>query len=336
MKFPRPIAYSFSLLLISVAVYFSGKFLQKKSDDKLAKQEIKEQKQFKEKVKEIKRPKADFYKISLPDNSKNVKSTYKFPSVSRVRVGAAIELNNKKVLWAKDANKSVPIASLTKCLTILTVLDYIEKNPQHSLLDEIPISKSAMKTSSSVFLRKYPKSTVTLKELLITAMVKSSNDSCQLLAEYFGKGNPNIFIQMMNTKAKEIGMNQTRMSNSHGLPFSRENPKLDNHSSMSDLLHLVRIIIKKYPFVLKWTSMRSVSYPEKSSKAVKLNNTNPLLPVKGVNGFKTGFTINAGWCQILTLRSNNNFYFIGLTGCPTKNTRDVTMRALMNWAVRTQ
>ena len=82
--------------------------------------------------------------------------------------------------------------------------------------------------------------------------------------------------------------------------------------------------------------MRSVSYPEKSSKAVRLNNTNPLLPVKGVNGFKTGFTLNAGWCQIITVRSNGKFYFIAVTGCPSKNTRDVTMRALMNWAVRTK
>ena len=102
-------------------------------------------------------------------------------------------------------------------------------------------------------------------------------------------------------------MKETRISNSHGLPFSRENPKLDNHSSMKDLLNLTKIIIKEYPFVLKWTSTRSLSYPEKSSKPVRLNNTNPLLPVKGVNGFKTGFTLNAGWCQILTCRSKESF-----------------------------
>ena len=49
-----------------------------------------------------------------------------------------------------------------------------------------------------------------------------------------------------------------------------------------------------------------------------------------------GFTLNAGWCQILTIRANGKFYFLGITGCPSKSTRDVTMRALMNWAVRTK
>jgi D-alanyl-D-alanine carboxypeptidase len=336
VKIPGQIAFTLPILLISAGIYFSGQYLQNKSDEKLAKVEVQETKIESKTIEKKENLKQKFSNILLPDNQKGVSSAYKFPSVSRVKVGVAYEMNENKVLWTKEANKSVPIASLTKCLTIFTVLDLIKNNPKFSLLDEIKISKSAMQTSSSVFLRKYPKSTVSIKELLITAMVKSSNDSCQLLAEYFGNGDPKKFIDIMNIKAQQLGMKETRISNSHGLPFSRENPKLDNHSSMNDLLNLTKIIIKEYPFVLKWTSTRSLSYPEKSSKPVRLNNTNPLLPVKGVNGFKTGFTLNAGWCQILTCRSKGKFYFIAITGCPSKNSRDVTMRALMNWAVRTQ
>ncbi|WDE96259.1 serine hydrolase [Lentisphaera profundi] len=334
MKVPKAISISLPILILAIAVYFSGQYLQKKSDLKFSKTEVKKVERLEAK-KTLVEPLIERFKyLSIEDNHKAEKSAYRFPSVSRVRVGLVYEMNKGKTLWSSGANKSVPIASLTKCLTILTVLDHIKANPQHSLLDQVLISKSSMQTSSSSFLRKYPKDTISVEELLISAMVKSANDSCQLLAEYFGHGNSNNFIAMMNLKAKELGMKQTKISNAHGLPFNRERPELDNHSSMSDLLHLIRKSIHDYPMILKWTSSREVLLPKNSRKPVRLGNTNPLLGVKGVNGYKTGFTINAGWCQIVSVRSNGKFYFMAITGCPSKNTRDVTMRALLNWAVR--
>ncbi|MDD7983833.1 serine hydrolase [Lentisphaera marina] len=333
-KIPKPILITLPILILAIAIYFSGQYLQKKANTQFSKTEVK-------KIAPLKKP-APFKKVevekfkrfNIADKHKNEKSAYRFPSTRNVRAGLVFEMNAGKTLWSTNANKSVPIASLTKCLTVLTVLDHIKENPQYSLLDQVLISKSSMKTSSSSFLRKYPKDTISVEELLVSAMVKSANDSCQLIAEHFGKGDPKVFIAMMNKKAQQLGMTQTKMSNAHGLPFDRSRPDLDNHSSMSDLLHLIRKSINDYPIILKWTSKREVLLPSSSHKAVKLGNTNPLLAVKGVNGYKTGFTLNAGWCQILTTRANGKFYFLVITGCPNKNTRDVTMRALMNWAVR--
>ena len=333
-KNSKNILFVLPVFVLALGVYFSGGYLQSKSEEKLslAKEEVKVENKPEVQVEQKKKIVVDRWQV--PNDVKAVKSTYRFPSVRNVRAGLIVELNNREVYWAQNATKSVPIASLTKCLTVLTVLETIKNNPKYSLSDEVKISKSAMVTSSSVFLRKYPKDTVSVKELLVTAMVKSANDSCELLAEHFGNGDPKRFISLMNEQAKALGLPNTQMSNSHGLPFSRSNPKLDNHSSMEDLLNIVRKLIKDYPMVLEWTSIRSLSYPKGSPKAVKLNNTNPLLAVKGVNGFKTGFTLNAGWCQILTIKRNGKFYFLVVTGCPSKNTRNVVMRELMNWALK--
>lgn len=333
-KIPKPILITLPILILALAIYFSGQYLQKKADTQFSKTEVKKIVPVKSVATSKKIEVDSFKRFDIEDSHKAEKSAYLFPSTRNVRAGLVFEMTQGKTLWSTNANKSVPVASLTKCLTVLTVLNHIKKNPEYSLLDQVLISKSSMKTSSSSFLRKYPKDTISIEELLISAMVKSANDSCQLIAEHFGKGDPKVFIAMMNKQAQELGMTQTKMSNAHGLPFNREKPELDNHSSMSDLLHLVRRSINDYPIILKWTSKREALLPPDSHKATKIGNTNPLLAVEGVNGYKTGFTLNAGWCQILTTRSNGKFYFLVITGCPNKNTRDVTMRALMNWAVR--
>ena len=267
----------------------------------------------------------------LPDDQAAGKSQYRFPSMRNVRAGLAIDLNKKRILWRKKTNASIPIASLTKCLTVLTVLEIIKDNPGLSLATKVDLSSHAKRTASSSFLERYPNKSITVEELLISAMVKSANDSCALLAEFFGGGEVKNFIKKMNEKAQELGMISTRISNAHGLPFDREKPELDNHSSVRDLLIVVQKIIKDYPIVFSWTSQRSVSFPKNSSKAIRLGSTNPFLTQKGVNGLKTGFTNNAGWCQILTCKYQGSYYVLMVLGCPNKTTRNTSIAELLYW-----
>ena len=267
----------------------------------------------------------------LPDNQDAVKSKYRFPSMRKVRAGLAIDLNKDRILWGKKMNARIPIASLTKCLTVLTVLEIIKNNPGLSLTTKVELSSQAKKTESSSFLERYPEKSITVEELLISAMVKSANDSCSLLAEFFGGGDVKVFINKMNEKAQELGMSSTRISNAHGLPFDRAKPELDNHSSVRDLLIVVQKIIKDYPIVFSWTSQRSVSFPKNSPKAIRLGSTNPFLTQKGVNGLKTGFTNNAGWCQILTCKYKESYYVLMVLGCPNKTTRNTSIAELLYW-----
>ena len=111
MKIPGQIAFTLPILLISAGIYFSGQYLKKKSDEKLAKVEVQETKIESKTIEKKEDLKPKFSNILLLDNQKGVSSAYKFPSVSRVKVGVAYEMNENKILWTKEANKSVPIAS---------------------------------------------------------------------------------------------------------------------------------------------------------------------------------------------------------------------------------
>ena len=339
----KKILLSLSLLVMAIGVYFWGEYMQGRANQELERARVEAQREAAllaqvkaakdlQEAKLLEAKKAAFVINSLNDDYPALKTKYKFPSMHNVRAGIVVDVKSGKVFWGKNLNKSVPIASLTKCLTVLTVLETIRENPKLSLKTEIKLSKTAENTASSSFLERYPDESVTVEELLISAMVKSANDSCRLLAEYFGQGDAEKFIAMMNEKAQQLGLKSSRFSNSHGLPFNREKPELDNHSSIRDLLIVTQKIIRDYPIVFSWTSLRSIAFPTGSPKAVSMNSTNPFLAQQGVNGLKTGFTNNAGWCQILSCKYKQAYFIVMVVGCPNKTTRNNSIAELLYWA----
>lgn len=257
------------------------------------------------------------------------------PSDRNVGAGLMVELNTQQILWGKNVLDIVAIASLTKVLTVLVVMDEVDKRDDITLDTKLTISSKARSTPSSSFLRKHPNRDVPILELLQSALVKSANDSCQLLAEFFGDGDETRFIAMMNAKARELKMKDSTFYNSHGLPgkyFTPETP--DNTSSMGDLMLLMLEIWERRKEVFNWTSKKSFVLPPGNPKGVRINNTNPLIAMNGVIGLKTGFTNNAGWCLMTVYQGAGRVYFSIVTGCRSKAIRNSFCRSLLLWGIK--
>ena len=257
------------------------------------------------------------------------------PSDRKVKAGLMVELNSQKILWGKNVLEPVAIASLTKVLTVLVAMEQVDNNEQVDYDTKIPITSTARSVPSSSFLRKHPHKEVPIRELLQSAMVKSANDSCQLLAEYIGGGELSRFIAMMNAKARQLKMKNSAFYNPHGLPGKYFTPQTaDNTSTMEDLMILVMEIWEKRKEVFKWTSKKSFKLPPNHSRGVVVSNTNPLISMNGVIGLKTGYTNNAGWCLITVYKSSSRVFFSIVTGCPTKPERNSFCRSLLLWGIK--
>lgn len=246
------------------------------------------------------------------------------------KAGAFIDLNKKKILWAKNIDKELPLASLTKIVTTLAVLEKC-KSEKHNLKQKAKISSTARTTEHSKFLRLYKYSEVTLNDLCQTAIVKSANDSCTLLKEHFDSSGEK-FLPYMNGYAKKIGMNKSKFYNPHGLPGAYSKPAIpDNTTTVRDLITLTQKAAET-PQMIKWANVQSLSYPGVKVKSFTLGNTNPMIEVAGVNGLKTGFTNNAGWCIIYTYQRGSQKFAAIILGCASKTQRNSLARNLLNWA----
>ncbi|MCM8530624.1 MAG: serine hydrolase [Lentisphaeraceae bacterium] len=257
------------------------------------------------------------------------------PSDRHVNAGLLLDIESQKILWGKKVTDVISIASLTKILTIITALDEVKRRDDIDFSTKVKISSTARSTPSSSFLRKHPHSEVPIIELMQSAMLKSANDSCRLLAEFLGDGDPTRFIATMNTKARMLNMKHSMFFNPHGLPGKYSKPEIpDNTSTIADLSLLVFEVIEHYPEILKWTSKRSMILPPGHKRGIRVPNTNPLIQMRGVNGLKTGFTFNAGWCLITTCKKDGRYFVSIVTGCKTKAVRNSFSRDLLLWGTK--
>lgn len=257
------------------------------------------------------------------------------PSDKAVGAGLMVELNSQQILWGKNVLNTVAIASLSKILTVLVVMDEVDKRDDITFDTKLAISSTARSTPSSSFLRKHPHKEVPIRELLQSALVKSANDSCRLMAEYFGDGDAKRFVAMMNNKARQLKMRESTFYNAHGLPgkyFTPQTP--DNTSTMADLMLLVLEVWETRKEVFNWTSKKSFVLPPGHKRGVLVSNTNPLIAMNGVIGLKTGYTFNAGWCLITVYKSSGRVFFSIVTGCKSKAIRNSFCRSLLLWGIK--
>ncbi|RXJ85140.1 D-alanyl-D-alanine carboxypeptidase family protein [Arcobacter cloacae] len=196
------------------------------------------------------------------------------------------DLNTKKLIFSKDANQQISPASLTK---IMTAILAIESGKMNSVVTITPEMKKVQPTilNFKVGEKFY------LKDLVNAALIKSANDAANAIAIYLGNGNRQKFVNMMNAKAKKLGMKNTSFQNPSG--FDAKNHK----STASDLLKLTEYAIKNKTFnnIVK---MNSYSFSAINTKRVyKIHTSNKLLDKeKYIVGVKTGYTNQAGPCLI--------------------------------------
>jgi D-alanyl-D-alanine carboxypeptidase (penicillin-binding protein 5/6) len=219
-----------------------------------------------------------------------------------------VDGNTGQVLYAKNIHEKLPIASLTKIMTVIIALE--NKNFD----DTFTVSKRAseMEPDEMILLEG---ERLTLEELLSGIFLVSANDASEVLAEGT-TGIRNEFIDMMNTKAKVLGMNNTLFINPSGL---EEDDPIDptklreRYSTAYDVALMSRYLIARWPEIVKISSSPHIYLPrtETHQDYDMYSGINLLTTYPGVLGLKTGFTPEAG-LTLVTLAKKGDAEIIGV------------------------
>ena len=235
-----------------------------------------------------------------------------------------------EVYHEKNADESRPMASLSKLMTFLIIMEKIDEG-EISLDTKVKADAEAEKLTSWEYSALGVKEgeIYTVDELLEGLIAVSGNDCAYLLANTISVSE-SAFAREMNEKAKELDLESQVYYNSSGIETEDE---LQNSSSARDLLKLSQYILKTYPEILEYSAIREI---KDSSRDIDEKSTIPLMDeIEGVDGLKTGTTNDAGYCLVTTidmnkLDSKDEFRAIGVVmGADQKDTRDMVMSDLI-------
>ncbi len=209
----------------------------------------------------------------------------------KLRAKAAILMNmdSGNILFAKNPNKPMQPASLTKILSLYLVYEAINEGKIH-LSDRVKISTNAQLTGgSSMYL--VDETEAALEDLIKGMAIVSANDASIAIAEHIG-GSVNGFVKMMNTKARELGMKHSHFINPNGLPAKGQ------VTTARDILILSHAYIRDFPEALQLHSMQEYTYHD-----ITQHNNNTLLKQhEDVDGLKTGFVRASGFHLVATAK----------------------------------
>ena len=207
-----------------------------------------------------------------------------------------IEYTTGKILIEENSFEHMYPASMTKMMTLLIVMDEIDSG-KIKLSDKVTISENASNMGGSqVFLN--PGEEITVNNLIKSICIASANDSAVALAEFIA-GTEEKFVNIMNDKIKELGLKDTHFENVHGLHS-------DNHYSCpNDMAYIAKELLK-HKEILDYSSIYEEYLKKNDGTNIWMVNTNKLIKYyKGLDGLKTGFTNEAGYCLTATASRNN-------------------------------
>lgn len=232
------------------------------------------------------------------------------------RIALIYDRASGRVLYEKNGDKQTPMASTTKIMTAIVVLE------NTNLKDIVTIdSKSASIGGSRLGLKKDDK--VTINDLLYGLMLRSGNDAASALAIYVG-GSIQNFADMMNNKAEELGLTNSHFVVPHGLDNE------GHYTTAHELAKITDYALKNETFKkIVSTSNTTISI---NGNLKQINNTNKLLnSVSGVYGVKTGFTNGAGRCLVTAWEKNDMDIITVIIGADTNNLRTTDTKKLIEY-----
>lgn len=232
-----------------------------------------------------------------------------------------LDFRSGKTLASKNADERLEPASITKLMTAYAVFRAI-KSGQISMTDEVLVSEKAWKTPGSrMFIEVNTRVPV---ELLLPGMiVQSGNDASVALAEHVA-GTEETFAEVMNQLAAELGMTNTNYRNSTGLPSE------DHYTSATDIGKLAAALVHEFPDYYKWYSQREFTY-----NGITQGNRNALLwRDETVDGMKTGYTENAGYCLVSSAEREGMRLISVVLGTKSPAARANESQALLNYGFR--
>ena len=231
-----------------------------------------------------------------------------------------IEQNSGQVLYEQNMHEKLRPASVTKVMTILLIMEAIDSG-KLSYTDRIPCSeKAAGMGGSQIWLD--VREELTVDEMLKAICVVSANDCTVAMAEYLA-GSEEAFVNQMNTKAKELGMNDTTFKNCHGIDE-------DGHvTSAYDIALMSRELLTKHPSITKYTTIYMDSLRDGKSSLV---NTNKLIRnYKGATGLKTGSTSVALYNLSASATRNDLSLIAVIMKAPTSPIRFAEAQKLLDY-----
>lgn len=227
------------------------------------------------------------------------------------------------VLFEKDADKQLPPASITKMMTMLLVIEAIERKTM-KWSDQVSISEHAASMGGSqIFLE--PGEQMSVSDLFKGIALASGNDASVAIAEKVA-GSETLFVNKMNERAKELGLKNTHFVNTNGLPVA------NHYSSARDIAMIGKALVQ-YPEVLKYTGKYQGYLRENTKEPFWLVNTNKLIRFyKGADGLKTGYTGEAKYCIAATAKRGNVRVIAVVLGEPSSKIRNAETSKLMDYA----
>lgn len=240
------------------------------------------------------------------------------------RAALLMEKETGEILFAQNEHEKLEPASVTKIMTLLLTMEAIDAGKLH--YDDI-VTASANAASmggSQVFLKEGEQMTV--EDLLKAVCVASGNDACVALAEHIA-GVTELFVEQMNNRAKELGMNDTHFVNCNGLTA-------EGHvTSAHDIAIMSRELLLHHDDIHRFTTiwMDSIRGGE-----FQLANTNKLIRFyDGATGLKTGYTSSAGYCISATAEKDGMELIAVIMKGETADSRNADAKALLNYGFST-
>lgn len=245
------------------------------------------------------------------------------PAPPRINASSylVMDYHSGRLLVNENADKRVEPASLTKIMTVYIAAKELAAG-NIKLDDKVHVSEKAWRmTGSSMFIEVNKQ--VTVEELLYGIIIQSGNDASVALAEYIA-GDEDVFAQVMNQQAKELGMVNTNFVNSTGMPHA------DHYTTAMDMAVLARALIRDHPEAYAMHSMKEFTY-----NGIKQTNRNSMLwRDESVDGVKTGHTKTAGFCLVASAKRGDMRLISVVMGTQGDNARINMTQALLSYAFR--
>ena len=260
----------------------------------------------------------DTAKLIWEDDVLQTSNTSEEPKLNS-RAAVIYDRKSKKVIWGKKENEKRPMASTTKIMTAIVVLE------NANLSDTVTVSKKSAGTGGSrLGLKTGDK--VTVNNLLYGLLMVSGNDAAVALAEYVG-GSVEGFADKMNQKAKELGLENTHFVTPHGLDMA------DHYTTALELAEMADYAMNNEKFAqIVNTKNITISI---NGRSKSLKNTNELLGnLNGVNGVKTGFTNGANRCLVTSVNRDGMNIITVVLGADTKKDRTNGSVKLIEYAYK--
>ncbi len=243
------------------------------------------------------------------------------PFQTRTKSAILGDVDSGTILFDQTTDELLAPASLTKIMTLYLVYEALVSGDLQ-LDTELPVSEKAWRTGGSkTFVRVGKK--VRVEDLIRGIAVQSGNDACVVVAEHLA-GSEAGFAEMMNQKARELGMTQTHFTNATGMPHE------DHKTSARDLFYLTRALLLDFPQYSHYSREKQYTF-----NGIRQYNRNRLLwRDPSITGLKTGHTKDAGYCLIATNEKDGQRLATVVMGAKNSKTREEEALRLLRYGNR--